>query len=44
MLNLARVQGGQQIQTGKILVYFEDSNLLPNAETGREVPFMDGHY
>jgi hypothetical protein len=34
MANLARVQGGQQIQTGRILVYFEDLNLLPNAEIG----------
>jgi hypothetical protein len=34
MVNLARVRGGQRIQTGGILLYFEDLNLLPNEEIG----------
>jgi hypothetical protein len=34
MVNLASVQGRQQIRTRGYINYFEDSNLMPNAEIG----------
>jgi hypothetical protein len=36
-------KAGSKFEPEEYIEYFEDSDLLPNAEIGLKMPFPDGH-
>jgi hypothetical protein len=40
---LPEFKAGSKFEPEEYIEYFEDSDLLPNAEIGLKTPFPDGH-